>query len=75
MSEWSKRRKAQIQQRLFGVGVACGATAFWFWLMSYGTEYIWFGLVAIPFIVAGLWHALTDEEVFWEMEEEDNDRT
>ena len=73
MSEWTRRRKAQIQQRLFGVSIAVISAGVWFWLLSYGTEYIWLGIIAVPWILVGLHTALTDKEIFWEMEDEEDE--
>ena len=71
MSEWTMKRKSQIEQRLCGVGMAVFFAVFWFWLLTQGAEYIWLGIVVVPFIVLGLWLALTEKDVFWEMEDEE----
>ena len=69
MSEWRRNRIAQIKQRLFGAGFAVGVAAFWLWLLTQGTEYIWYAPLAIPMIGGGLWLMITDNNYFIEDEE------
>lgn len=70
MSEWRRNRIAQIKQRLFGAGLAVFTAGFWFWLLSYGTEYIWYAPLAIPIILCGLNLVITEKNYFIEDEEE-----
>ena len=70
MSEWRERRIAQIKQRLFGAGFAAFVAAFWFWLLTQGSEYIWYAPIAMPMIGGGLWLMLTDDNYFYEKEGE-----
>jgi len=72
MSEWTKRRKAQIHQRLFGICLAVFTAGFWFWLLSYGTEFIWYAPIALLIIFSGLWLAVTDKIYFTDEEDEDD---
>ena len=73
MSEWTIKRKAQIKQRVFGIALAVGTAGFWFWLLNYGTEYIWYAPIALMFIGGGLWLAVTDNNYFYEDETEVRD--
>lgn len=71
MSEWTMKRKAQIHQRLFGICLAVFTAGFWFWLLSYGTEYIWYAPIAVPIIGAGLGLVVTDNNYFYDEEVRD----
>ena len=74
MNNWTMKRKAHIKQRIAGTITALIVASCWLWLVSYGPEFLWYGIIAIPFIGGGIWAATTPRNMLWEIYLEGKER-
>ncbi len=60
-------RNAHIRQKIYAGIFTAIVIGFWSWLMSYDCVYVWYGVLAVPATLLGMWLIITKRNYPWEM--------
>lgn len=63
-------RNAHIRQKIYAGIFTAFVILFWAWLIDYDSINWWYGIVAGPFILFGLWLMVTKTNYPWEFIQE-----
>lgn len=65
------KHNAHIRQKIYGALFAAVIMIGWKWCMDYDPVQIWWGVLAVPNILFGLWLTVTKKNYPWELAHED----
>ena len=67
------KKNAHIRQKIYGGLFTAFVILFWYWLMSHDCVYVWYGFLAVPLALFGVYLMVTDENIVWEWRERRED--
>ena len=63
------KRNAHIRQKIYAAIFVVLVIVAWAWLVAYDPVHIWYGFLAVPAILFGVWLMITKTNYPWELKE------